>query len=478
MSDKTVSYLLETEVPSNYLGNLLDFIYQKYLLPQKGRFTNISRTVADGESSLTYTVLDPLGRRNVKVEITGIKPIKVRITPLNDTVHEQAIAEAKQDVAIAVEFFEEEIRQNTLYFAWREGEEIVPEKISGKERKSINRLFMETQVLLFVIFISLGLFLFLILNWTAPIVLMAIQFVLVFYSSKFIERTADWYITENNPYIHLLEYRLPLEEEEAFRKKHPKDKLVQMKKEVYEQTIAEKGEIDCETTRGIFAKYGIECSPENLSARKVNVHQLVEKTAQKFGFPMPKVIVSNTMIPNAAASGPSPSRGIVLITTGLLVQLNESEILSVLGHEFGHLKGRDPLLLYGLMAGEFLFRFYVLFALFPFIFFSLLFIVYFWAVMTVIYFIAKFFEARADLTSAIVIGQPQVLAESLEKIGFKRLLYERIPAYRIQEWISLDPHPPIYFRISRLMKLGNTDKIKHPLAQSAREVTRGFLDSL
>jgi heat shock protein HtpX len=130
------------------------------------------------------------------------------------------------------------------------------------------------------------------------------------------------------------------------------------------------------------------------------------------------------------------------------------------------------------MAGEFLFRFYVLFALFPFIFISLLFLIYFWAVMTVIFFVAKFFEARADLTSAIVVGQPQVLAEALEKIGFKRLLYERTPSFRIQEWVSLDAHPPIYFRVSRLKKFENTQKIKHPLIQSAREVTRGFLDSL
>jgi heat shock protein HtpX len=197
-----------------------------------------------------------------------------------------------------------------------------------------------------------------------------------------------------------------------------------------------------------------------------------------FRFPMPKVVVSNTLVPNAAASGPSPSRGVVLITTGLLVQLDEKEILGVLGHEFGHLKGRDPLILYGLMGTEFLFRFYVLLALFPFIFSSLLFFVYFWAVMTVIFFIAKFFEARADLTSAMVIREPQVLAEALEKIGFRRLLFERMPTYRIQEWISLDPHPPIYFRIDRLRKLGASDKIKHPLIQSAREVTKGFLDSL
>jgi heat shock protein HtpX len=186
------------------------------------------------------------------------------------------------------------------------------------------------------------------------------------------------------------------------------------------------------------------------------------------------------MVPNAAASGPSPSRGIVLITTGLLVQLEEEEVVSVLGHEFGHLKGRDPLILYGLTSAEFLFRFYVLFQLsiFQFIFSSFLFFVYFWLVMTLIFFIAKFFEARADLVSAIRIGQPKVLAGALEKIGFQRLLFERVPSFRIQEWVGLDSHPPIYFRVERLEKLKEPVRVKYPLLRSIREVTRGFIASL
>ena len=97
--------------------------------------------------------------------------------------------------------------------------------------------------------------------------------------------------------------------------------------------------------------------------------------------------------------------------------------------------------------------------------------------MTLIYFIAKFFEARADILSAIIIGQPKVLAKALEKIGFKRLLNERVPAFRIQEWISMEPHPPIYFRVGRLEKLETPVKIKHPLIQSAKDVTRGFLSN-
>jgi len=483
MGDKIASYVLETEVPNNYIGNMLDFIYQKYLLAQKQRFINISRSTENGESTINYDVADQQGKRSLNVTINGSNPLKIKITPLSETVTPQAIEEARQDVAIGVDYFEEQVRQSTLFFAWREGEEIVPEVVTKKQKKPLNRLFLETQILLFVIFTTVGLFLFLLLyslsyGWIAPLAILAIQLPIVFYSNKIIERTADWRITKNNPSIHLLEYRIPLGEQENFKKNYPRDKLMNIKKEVYEQSILKKGEIDCETTGQIFNKYGLQCSPENLSAKKVNVYQLVENTRQKFGFPMPKIVVSNTMLPNAAASGPSPSRGTVLITTGLLAQLNEDEITSVLGHEFGHLKGRDPLLLFGLMSTEFLFRFYVLLPLIPLLFNSLLFFVYFWAVMILIFFIAKFFEARADLTSAIVIRQPKVLAEALEKIGFKRLLFERIPSYRIQEWISLDPHPPIYFRVNRLRKLQDTTNIKYPLFQSAKEVTRGFLDTL
>ena len=97
--------------------------------------------------------------------------------------------------------------------------------------------------------------------------------------------------------------------------------------------------------------------------------------------------------------------------------------------------------------------------------------------MVVIFFIAKFFEARADLTSAIKIGKPEVLASALEKIGFQRLLYERTPSFRIQEWLGLDPHPPIYFRVNRLEKLA-PEKVKHPLIRSIKDVISGFRETL
>jgi heat shock protein HtpX len=475
-----VSYEIETEIPQSYMKKLLEFINKKYLLPQKERFSGIAKKNVETGGNLSYSVTDAQGNAILQVEVKESIPIKVKITPLNEAVTEAVVEEAKQDIVIAVQIFEENARKSTLYFAWREGEKIVPEA-AGRGEKSLQRLFLETQVLFFILFSVLGVGLFFAITVyypnaliVAPLILVAIQFVFVFYSTWFIARSSDWTITKTNPTIHFLEYHLPLMENGEFSKGYAPEQLVKIKQEVFDEILAKNGEIDCSAAQKVFEKYGVSCQEENLTSKKVNVYELVKKIADKFHYPMPKIVVSNTILPNAAASGPSPSRGLVLITTGLLVQLEVNEIESVLGHEFGHLQGRDPLILYGLSSAEFLFRFYVVLNFLPIIFSSFLFFIYIWLVFSVIFFISKFFEARADLVSAIVMGQPKVLAGALEKIGFQRLLFERTPSFRLQEWIGFDPHPPIYFRVERLDKLKEPVNIKHPLLRSIKEVFRGF----
>ncbi len=480
-----VSYQIDTEVPSSYFEKLFDFIYRQYYLVQPRRFWKVSKETSPSSSRISYSVINSQAGEILQVKIEAITAINVTITPLNAQVTEATIEEARQDVVIAVNIFEEKARKATWYFAWREGENIIPEKVKAQE-KSFKRILLETQILLSVLFIVLGMGVFIISYtffpewfWVAPLALIGFQFLLVIYSNKIISRTGDWTITKDNPVIHFLEYRLPagvLGAIEDF--KQSPQQLVAIKNEVYQEILARNGAIDCAQAQKVFTKYNVSCNPENLTARKINVYEIVKKVADKFGYNVPKIVVSNTLVPNAAASGPSPNRGIVLLTTGLLVQLDEPEIISVLGHEFGHLKGRDPLILYALTSAEFLFRFYILFTFLPIVLGSFLFFVYFWVIMTGIFFVAKFLEARADLISAMIMGQPQVLAEALEKIGFQRLLFERTPSFRFQEWIGLDGHPPIYFRVARLLRLKEPVQVKYPLIQSIKEVFRGFTKAL
>jgi len=166
-----------------------------------------------------------------------------------------------------------------------------------------------------------------------------------------------------------------------------------------------------------------------------------------------------------------------LITTGLLVQLEEDEILTVLGHELSHLKSRDPLVLFGIVIGEYLFRIFVLLNFFPFLFLGPFGLLYVLGTLGLIYFVAKFFEARADLESAMKIQNPKVLAEALRKIGFRRLQFERSSAIRLQDWITWNPHPPLYFRVARLEKMEKPPVVKHTLIQSAKDCVKGFFNA-
>jgi heat shock protein HtpX len=474
MAESAVSFSIDTEVTPAYYEELIKYTYQNYVLPNGKRFTNVSQSSFDGTYVLSFTALDPNGKWHVNVEVKTGKPIQITMQRSDAGVPQAVLDRLREDLIIFIQYFEEMLRRSTLYFAWVEGKEVVPEKSPFRRARLIERILFGNILLLLMIMIIISIVLFLVIDYYAALVLVAGQFLIVIFADKLIGTMADWTVTEQNAKVHILQYHLPAQERLQFQQKYPREKLLQMKKEIYDKTIALGKPVECETAREVMAKHGLECSPENMGTKTVNVYQLVQETTDKFNLHVPKIALSNTMVPNAAASGPSPSHGIVLITTGLLVQLEEKEIRTVLGHELSHLKSRDPFVLSGIVSAEYLFRVFVLVNYFP-VFLTYFGLFYLLFILFAIYFVAKFFEARADLESAIKIGNPKVLAEALRKIGFRRLQFERSRAYRLQEWITWNPHPPLYFRIARLEKMEKTPiEVKHTLIQSAKDCIRGF----
>ncbi|HEY0195943.1 MAG TPA: M56 family metallopeptidase, partial [Methanobacterium sp.] len=333
-----------------------------------------------------------------------------------------------------------------------------------------DRLFSSNMILIYVLFFGVNVALFLLLGIEYAIAAIIIfQLAIVLLSDRLFLIRNKWRITPENPLVHIIEYQLPMKEFQEFQEKFGKETITRMKKEIYNKTLAVGKEPTCQIGEEIMESYGFMCNPESRINKVIDVYSLVKKATDKFQLTVPKIVISNTMVPNAAATGPSPQRGLILITTGLLVQLEEDEILGVLGHELGHLEGRDPIVLFSIISLEFILRF-TLFL--PIVLINPL--VYVILAFMVIFFVGKFFETRADLVSAMKIGQPQVLASALRKIGYARLQMERAASTRIPGWLSFDTHPPIYFRVDRLESMKTVPQVKHPLLQSIKDVFSGF----
>ncbi len=75
-----------------------------------------------------------------------------------------------------------------------------------------------------------------------------------------------------------------------------------------------------------------------------SLHRLVASLAADAGIPKPRVAVMDRAMPNAFATGRSPEKGVVAVTSGLLSILSRDELAAVVAHELAHIKNRDTLI--------------------------------------------------------------------------------------------------------------------------------------
>jgi len=468
---ETQTFLIDFEISPEYQDEVLNFINENYLKEKPEYFSDIQITKIDNTAQLLFTVRDPIQGFQINAAIKSGDPLEVTLIPADGTPP-KFLESVKDDIFFMTHVFEDNIRSSTLYFSWVEGEKIIPEQPPTSKKRTGDQLFTSSLILVYVLFFTFNIVLFFLFGLRlAVILILASQFLIVLFSNKILAYGNKWRVTSQNPYVHILEYQLPFREFKEFQEKFGKETIVKIKQEIYDRTFARGIKPTCQIGDEVLEKYGFSCNPYRTLSKTVNAYDIVKKAADSFDLPMPKIVISNTLLANAAATGPSPSRGLVLITTGLFVQLNEDEILSVLGHEMGHLQGRDPLILFSIISGEFLLRFTVLF---PIVIINP--IIYIIVVMALIFFVAKFFETRADLLSAMKVGQPEILAEALRKIAYQRLQMEKVGS-KIPRWLAWDTHPPVYFRIDRLKNMKTPVESKNPLIQSARDVVGGFIAS-
>jgi heat shock protein HtpX len=75
------------------------------------------------------------------------------------------------------------------------------------------------------------------------------------------------------------------------------------------------------------------------------LHAMVRKLAAEADIPVPRVAVVQTPVPNAFATGRSPSHAVVAVTDSIMRLLSPKELEAVIAHELSHVKNRDMLTL-------------------------------------------------------------------------------------------------------------------------------------
>jgi heat shock protein HtpX len=105
-------------------------------------------------------------------------------------------------------------------------------------------------------------------------------------------------------------------------------------------------------TVAMRAMRAYEVTPEEYP----ELHGTIDRLCALAEMPKPRVGISELEIPNAFATGRSPDRAVVCVTTGILAKLTPEELEGVLAHELSHVAHRDVLVMTvassaGILAG-------------------------------------------------------------------------------------------------------------------------------
>jgi heat shock protein HtpX len=160
------------------------------------------------------------------------------------------------------------------------------------------------------------------------------------------------------------------------------------------------------------------------------LHGIIDRLCAMADMPKPRVAIADTDMPNAFATGRSPSRSVVCVTTGILRRLDEEELEGVLAHELSHVAHRDVLVMTiasvaGVAAG-FLTRFALwgglnrgrdqnsaLMGVAVLAVSALVYAVSFVLTRT----LSRYRELSADRAGALLTGKPSALGTALQKVS-------------------------------------------------------------
>ena len=205
------------------------------------------------------------------------------------------------------------------------------------------------------------------------------------------------------------------------------------------------------------------------------LYQTVERLTRQANLPMPEVGVYDSPEVNAFATGPSKSRSLVAVSSGLLRSMRPNEVEGVLAHEVAHIANGDMVtmtLIQGVMNAFVMFLARIIAMALRgnsrddrgygygggnFMVVFLLEVVLGIAGSIVTAWFSRQREFRADYGGAVLAGRPNMLAALKRLAGTQQLIdpgHEALATMKISglpKGVSLfSTHPPLEVRIAAL----------------------------
>lgn len=160
------------------------------------------------------------------------------------------------------------------------------------------------------------------------------------------------------------------------------------------------------------------------------LHGIVDRISALADMKKPRVGIVDSDIPNAFATGRSPNRSVVVVSTGLLRRLDPEELEGVLAHEMSHVAHRDVTVMAVASFTAILAGFLMRSAMWGsmsrgrdnnaavvFLVVTVVSVVVYFFSFILMRALSRYRELGADRGAALLTGKPSALARALQKVS-------------------------------------------------------------